>query len=72
MKRMAKIIESLKVEGLDMHLVFVRYNPDAYSVDGRHVRGLAKKARESRLLSVLTDIAKRYDMPPLSIQYMYY
>jgi hypothetical protein len=34
MKRMAKVVESLALECNDMPLVFIRYNPNTFKVDG--------------------------------------
>ena len=73
MRRMAKIVESLCLEGNNLPVVFVRYNPDAFSVDGARVSCL-KRDRESTLIAMLTDASSDIYSSgrALSILYMYY
>jgi len=75
MKRMSKIIESLMMEGNTMPLLFIRYNPDAFTVDGekQHVK---KTDRESKLIALLDngdhELFVRAKKALITIQYMYY
>lgn len=73
MKRMAKIIESLGLEGNTLPIVFLRYNPDAFTVDG-HTSKVSRKAREARLVATLTckEDSKSRAAVPLTIRYMFY
>jgi len=73
MKRMSKIMESLALEGNTLPVVLLRYNPDAFSVDGKAVKKL-KAVREAELVSLLNDPASDVFScdQPLVIQYMYY
>ena len=74
-RRMGRAVEALALGGNALPLIFVRYNPDAYSLRGVRVKQ-PLRAREAELLRVV----RRYlalapaaaPLPPLSIQYMYY
>jgi hypothetical protein len=75
MKRMSKIIETLRLDGNTMKIVFVRYNPNKYRVDSRSTKGrLAKKEREQVLLSLLQDRNHGIftSASDILIQYMYF
>lgn len=72
MRRMARVMESLMIEGQTMPIVFVRYNPNAYSVDGARVK-TPKRDREASLVSMLSSPKSViFTGQPLVIQYMYY
>jgi hypothetical protein len=72
MKRMTKTIESLAMEGNTLPVIFIRYNPHAYTVDGVHV-SMLKKKREAVLLDLISNPKSHiYTGGPLAIQYMYY
>lgn len=72
MRRMAKVSESLACGEQSMPIVFIRYNPDAYIVDGLKLT-TKKKDRESRLVELILSIdSPIYTKNPLTIQYMYY
>lgn len=73
MKRMTKIIETLRLEGNDMRLVFIRYNPNAFTVD-YEAQKVLKKNREQNLISILQDADHELftAITDLTIQYMYY
>lgn len=73
MRRMGRIVESLRVGGFVGAIRFLRYNCDAYKVAGKSMRVL-KRDREAALLAVLRAWG---DAPPLedgtvSISYCYY
>ncbi len=70
MSRMARIIESLCVEGNTLPVWFIRYNPNAYTLDGVKQKSL-KKTRVERLIEQIQGI---HGTPrqPLTITYMYY
>ncbi len=46
MGRMARITESLTVEGNTLPIVFVRYNPHEFKIDG-HTERIPRRAREA-------------------------
>jgi len=56
--RMCKIDESLRIGGFDGRLVFIRYNPDAFQVDGQ-IKRVAKKERlealKHKMLAVMNS-----------------
>ena len=70
MKRMAHTMETLFVELGDAlpHIYWLRYNPDAYRVDGDLVR-VPKADREARLMSWLEQFEAA---APLQIGYAFY
>jgi hypothetical protein len=73
MNRMSKIIETLAIEGNTLPIVFIRYNPNAYRVDGE-LQKVLKKDREEKLIELLSDersIIYNTDQL-LSVLYMYY
>jgi hypothetical protein len=75
MKRMAKVVESLALEGNDLPLVFLRYNPNAFTVDGKR-RSVKITDRERALVALLNDgshpLFVQARQRALTIQYMYY
>ena len=70
MRRMSTIVESLCLEGNDLPVIFIRYNPHSYTVDGISVSRL-KRDRESMLIDILNK-SSTYVNKPLSIMYMFY
>jgi hypothetical protein len=72
-KRIAEIIESWALDGFTLPVVFIRFNPHAYRVNGA-LRKRALVERHETLLSILED----HDHPiydasaPLKILHMYY
>lgn len=74
-RRMGRAAEALALGGNTLPLVFIRYNPDPYAVRGAHVKQ-PLRAREAELLRVvrgyLAPATAPAQLPPLSIQYMYY
>ncbi|PNH01079.1 Zinc finger protein [Tetrabaena socialis] len=73
MKRMSRILESLADGGNTLPLVFLRYNPNVFTVNGKVVKKL-KAARESELVSLLENPASEVFScdRPIVIQYLYY
>lgn len=70
MKRMAKIIESLTLGGNTLPIVFLRYNPNAFTIDGLHAK-LKKVQREAALVALLRN-TEAFPNAMLTVQYMYY
>lgn len=72
-RRMGEVMSALTIEGNTLPIVFLRYNPDSFTVDG--VRStIKKKDREHRLVSFIKDVlsgAFPLDRP-MSVQYMFY
>jgi hypothetical protein len=72
MRRMSRIVESLRLEGNMLPIIFIRYNPHSFSVDGKSAK-VPTKVRQKRLISIIQDpLAIKTEGPTLSIQYMYY
>lgn len=68
--RMGKMHQAFMLDGNTLPVAFLRYNPDAFKVDGVTKR-TTKKEREARLLDVIRNWQHG---PPgsLSVQYMFY
>lgn len=75
LNRMNQIHEMFTMNANTMPILFIRYNPHAYNVDGFNVR-TPKKYREARLIEYLQfdlqKLAAKGNMPPMSITYMFY
>lgn len=69
--RVAKIFESLALEGNSLPVVFLRFNPNKYTLDGKQ-QSITKNIRFDKLLDELKYIKNQDDLPPLSIKYMFY
>ena len=70
MKRMTYIMQGLTLGGNSLPVVFLRYNPDGYKVDGK-TRRTKKKTREHELIRWLEHFEPDRGVP-LRIMYMYY
>lgn len=70
MKRMGYVMQALAIDGNTLPIVFLRYNPQGFKVDGVTKRTL-KKEREKRLLQWLDEFEPNVSQP-LSIVYMFY
>eukprot|EP00884_Botryococcus_braunii_P003008 jgi/Botrbrau1/12708/Bobra.67_1s0071.1 len=70
MKRMGNVIEALTLGGNTLPICFVRYNPNAFRVNGELQR-INKTHREKFLVEFLNDPNNFPDMP-LSIRYLFY
>jgi hypothetical protein len=73
LKRMADTLAALQVEGNTLPIVFLRYNPHAFKVDGKTKRTL-KKDREAKLLEVIRDAlsGKLNADRQVAVQYLFY
>lgn len=74
--RMMAISRALALEGNTLPIIQVRYNPDAFRLDGKLVK-LTKSKRQARLIELLTseDSVLRAQETldrPLSVLYMYF
>ena len=72
MKRMAKVAESLAMEGLTLPVLWLRYNPGAFRVDGE-MQEVPKKQREAEMLAFIRgwEFPKGGDQTCF-VKYMYY
>jgi hypothetical protein len=72
MKRMAKVAESLAMGGCTLPVLWLRYNPGAFRVDGELQR-LPKKQREAELLAFIGGWEFPNDEDQTCfVKYMYY
>jgi hypothetical protein len=69
--RMASVHETTVLHSDPQPVVFVRYNPDAYRVDGA-LQKIPKKDRMARLLQFLREIEVQPGAVYLQIYYLYY
>jgi KRAB domain-containing zinc finger protein len=69
-KRMADIRTSYTIEGCELPILFIRYNPHHFTVDGTTVK-VGRSYREQVLVNYIKNITN-LKLQPLSIQYMYY
>jgi KRAB domain-containing zinc finger protein len=73
LRRMAQIQESLTIEGNSIPIVFLRYNPNTFTVDDMIMK-ISKKDRERTLVQLLKNpfhlIWRK--KKPIIIQYMFY
>jgi general transcription factor IIIA len=68
--RMNNIAASLRLEGNTMPMVFIRYNPHAFKVDGKTVRTKTRD-RHAALVAMINSIAPDPERP-IRIYYMFY
>ena len=68
--RMAKVHETLTLAGSDIPIFWLRYNPNAFRVDGV-LQKVKKVDRERWLIDFLNKLDLR-DSPPMTICYKYY
>ncbi len=64
-------MESLSLGGNTLPVLFIRYNPNGYTVDGQLLR-TSRKAREAQLVRFLSTGIQGVAHAPLTILYMYY
>ena len=69
--RMMKIYNSRVLAGYSLPQMFVRFNPDAFRVDGEIVKGINKATRRQALVEFVKSVDLR-EAPPLQIVYLYY
>ena len=67
--RMTRIVETLMLEGNSLPILFVRYNPHAFSIDGVRQKKVLKVDREKRLVEYLQNVTFDKDF---GIKYMFY
>jgi hypothetical protein len=77
MKRMSKVMESLALSGFDGNVLWLRYNPDTFEVDGvtqdaRRMSEYAKDRREEWLIHRLQQISQDPETEKMAIEYAYY
>ena len=75
-RRMTTIHESIMLDSADplenMPLLFIRYNPDTFRIDGV-IKRITKTEREQNLMDYLDEIRlRKEDARELQIKYMYY
>lgn len=71
-RRMMEVKTALIQEGNDMPLIFIRYNPDSFRIDGE-LQKIKKKDRLNRYIELVKELEKKEeDMIPLTIYYLYY
>ena len=68
--RMAKIHESLALEGNTLPLMFIRYNPHKYKVNGKN-GDKTKLQRQSALFALIESVDLRAAQP-MQVVYMFY
>jgi hypothetical protein len=68
--RMVNLCSALLLDGNELPVLIVRYNPHAYDVDGIR-RKTPRKDREAALINVVQRSTEA-DFTGLQIQYMYY
>ena len=66
--RMSKIIESLKIEGNNIPIKFIRYNPDNYAIDNVQ-QEISENYRYEILIQTLVSVV--FDCP-FSVEYLFY
>jgi hypothetical protein len=69
-RRMTEFHRSVMAARMDLPIVFVRYNPDAYKVDGK-TRKTTLTVREATLISLIRNISVDKDQG-LGVYYLFY
>jgi hypothetical protein len=64
---MMDIVTSIRT-GSDSKILFVRYNPDSFSIDGKKQK-VSREERETKLLELIQKYSPHID---LSIHYLFY
>jgi hypothetical protein len=71
-RRMTEVRSVFLQDGNDIPLVFIRYNPDAFRIDG-DLQKIKKKDRLKRYVELVKELEEsEEDMMLLTIYYMYY
>lgn len=70
-RRMTEVQETLAMGGNSMPIVWIRYNPDAFSVDGIRQK-VPMKVRHAALVAKLSEFSVADNLPPMSVHYMFY
>lgn len=71
MKRMSMIVESLALDGNNMLITFIRYNPNCYRINNKIIKK-SKEERQIVLLETINKILYSEEKIQLNIIYMYY
>ena len=56
-ERMAKIVESFRLNGNTLRIVFIRYNPHSVRIDGEKVT-ILQKERHDKLVELLQELER--------------
>lgn len=71
-RRMTDIASCLHIEGNTLPVVFIRYNPDSFTMAGEGQR-VSSSIRQMELIQVIRAIMEtKKELSPLTIGYMYY
>ena len=71
-RRMTEVRSVFTQDGNEMSLIFIRYNPDAFRVDGE-LQKIKKKDRLKRYVELVRELENsEEEMMPLTIYYLYY
>ena len=66
--RMTKIVESLKIDGNDLPIRFIRYNPHTYTVNGKKQKTYQKTKHYILIQNIKTCIFNT----DFSVKYLFY
>lgn len=69
--RAVRIHETLALEGNTLPILFIRFNPDAYRVDGK-LKKISRIDRYAKLMQVIKEYSDQIEKAPLHVVYMYY
>jgi hypothetical protein len=68
---MNNVISSFRLGGIDTPLVFIRYNPHAFKVDGRTKKTTAVE-RHQKLIELLERLKTQQPVQDVQVYYMFY
>lgn len=70
---MMEVKSAFLQDGNDIPLIFIRYNPDVFKIDGK-LQKIKKKDRLKRYLDLIKELEETSteEMIPLTIYYLYY
>jgi len=71
LKRMVDVQSAHAIEGNTLPITWIRYNPDAFKIDGIPTR-ISSKSRQNALFTVLNEIQSDSDLPSCRVIYMFY
>jgi hypothetical protein len=70
-RRMIEVKSAFIQEGNYMPLVFLRFNPDAFRIDGQ-IQKIKKKDRLKRYVELVKELENSEDLMPFTVYYLYY
>jgi len=70
-RRMIEVRSVFIQDGNEMPLVFLRFNPDAFRIDGQ-IQKIKKKDRLKRYVELVKELENSEEFMPLTIYYLYY